>query len=275
MTTIRAGLIGAHIQATRLPAALQIMCDEAGLTLDFTLIDTANDPGFDFNACADKSRADGWTGVTVTHPWKSHAAAYAGDAMEADVAHLGACNTLIFGDHLKGWNTDYTGFLAAWEAYGGGPGVVAMAGAGGVARAIGPALAALKATEIRIWDVDAGKATALAAEIGPCACAVAMNAAEDAVRGADGLVNATALGMGGDGRSAFSTNWIGGQSWAFDAVYTPTDTPFMCAAGAAELTTISGFDLFRQMAIRSFAAYSGQSPDEGSILPLLAHLRPK
>lgn len=274
MTTIRAGLIGAHIQATRLPAALQIMCDAAGLTLDFTLIDTADDPTFDFTTCVDRLRAEGWTGVTVTHPWKAHAAAYAGDAMVSEVAHLGACNTLVFGGQLMGWNTDYTGFLAAWEAYGGGPGVVAMAGAGGVARAIGPALAALKATEIRIWDVDANKATALAAEIGPCACVVEIVDTEKAVRSADGLVNATALGMGGDGRNAFSADWIGGQSWAFDAVYTPTDTPFLCGAEQAGLTTISGFDLFRQMAIRSFAAYSGQSPDEATVLPLLAHLRP-
>lgn len=275
MTTIRAGLIGAHIQATRLPKALEVMCDAAGMTLDFALIDTADDPAFDFTACVDRLRANGWTGVTVTHPWKAHAAAYAGDAMNAEVAHLGACNTLIFGDPIKGWNTDYTGFLAAWEGYGGGPGVVAMAGAGGVARAIGPALAALKATEVRIWDVDTGKATALAAEIGPCACAIEMRDVEYAVRTADGLVNATALGMGGDGRSAFSPDWMAGQSWAFDAVYTPTDTPFLNAARAAGITTISGFDLFCQMAIRSFTAYSGQSPDVATILPLLASLRPK
>ena len=194
--------------------------------------------------------------------------------MNTEVAHLGACNTLIFSDPIKGWNTDYSGFLAAWEGYGGGPGVVAMAGAGGVARAIGPALAALKATEIRIWDMDAGKATALAAEIGPCARAIDMHDAADAVRTADGLVNATALGMGGDGRSAFAADWIGGQAWAFDAVYTPTDTPFMNAANEARLTIISGFDLFRHMAIRSFTAYSDQSPDEGEIMPLLAQLRP-
>ena len=276
MNTLRAGLIGAHIQATRLPKALEIMCAASGMVLDFTLIDTGDDPEFDFGACVDDLRERGWTGVTVTHPWKAHAAAYAGDAMKAEVAHLGASNTLVFGDGLTGWNTDYTGFLAAWEAeYGGGPSVVAMAGAGGVARAIGPALASLKATEIRIWDVDEGKAAELAAEIGPCARAVTLDEAEAAARGADGLVNATALGMGGDGRSAFPPDWIGGQAWAFDAVYTPTDTPFLQNAARAGLATISGFDLFRQMALRSFEAYTGHTPDEGAIMPLLAALRPK
>ena len=275
MTMIRAGLIGAHIQATRLPRALEIMCAMEGLELDFTLIDTAERPDFNFDECVNDLREKGWTGVTVTHPWKANAAAYAGDGMVPDVAHLGASNTLTFGANLKGWNTDYTGFLAAWNVYGGGPGVVAMAGAGGVARAIGPALAALKATEIRIWDVDAGKATALAAEIGPCARAVGLDGAREATRVADGLVNATALGMGGDGRSAFPEDCIGGQSWAFDAVYTPTDTPFLKAAAASGLTTISGFDLFQQMALRSFTAYTGILPNEAAILPQLAQLRPQ
>lgn len=275
MKTLRAGLIGSHIQATRLPAALRIMCDAVGMDLDFTLIDTGDDAAFDFDGCVDDLRARGWTGVTVTHPWKAHAAAYAAEGMLPDVAHLGASNTLIFGDRLQGYNTDYTGFLAAWAAtYGGGPGVVAMAGAGGVARALGPALASLKATEIRIWDIDAGRAAALAAEIGPVARAVPLAEAEAAARGADGLVNATALGMGGKGGSAFAPDWIGKQAWAFDAVYTPTDTPFLKAAAAAGLATISGFDLFRHMAVRSFAAYSGEVPDEATIFPLLAPLRP-
>ncbi|MEM1232807.1 MAG: hypothetical protein AAGH70_01645 [Pseudomonadota bacterium] len=49
MSTLRAGLIGAHISATRLPAALQMLCAEAGWSLEFQLIDTA-DRDFDFNA---------------------------------------------------------------------------------------------------------------------------------------------------------------------------------------------------------------------------------
>ena len=277
MRRLRAGLIGAHIQATRLPRALEIMCDAAGISLEFTLIDTGDDPTFDFDACVDDARAQGWTGVTVTHPWKAHAARYAAGAMAPEVAHLGASNTLTFGPEMTGWNTDYTGFLAAWDAeYGGGPGVVAMAGAGGVARAIGPALAALRATEIRIWDADDSRASDLAAEIGPGARAYALADAEAATRGADGLVNATALGMGHDGRSAFDADWIGnGQAWAFDAVYTPTDTPFLTRCAAQGLRVISGFDLFRHMAVRSFAAYSGEQPDESRIMPLLERLRPE
>ena len=68
MGVLKAGLIGEHISRTRLPAALDIMCQMHGLTLDFQLIDTADMVDFDFTAKVDALRDAGWTGVTVTHP---------------------------------------------------------------------------------------------------------------------------------------------------------------------------------------------------------------
>ena len=41
MKALRCGLIGDHISQTRFPAALQLMCQEAGIELSFELIDTA------------------------------------------------------------------------------------------------------------------------------------------------------------------------------------------------------------------------------------------
>lgn len=276
MKKLTAGLIGEHIQSTRLPFALKLMCDEAGIGFEFELIDTHDVPDFDFNATVDGLREKGWTGVTVTHPHKVTSARYAGAGMRPELAHLGACNTLVFEPDLTGYNTDYTGFLAAWQAQMGTarPGRVAMAGAGGVARALAPALARLGATRIDIWDMDEARARALAAEIGDVAHAVPIAEAADAVRAADGLVNATALGMNADARSAVPVELIGGQAWAFDAVYTPVDTVFLSAASGAGLTTISGFELFRHMAIASFNAYTGLNVAADDFLPKLAALKP-
>ena len=39
------GLIGENISRTRLPAALEIMCTQHGLTLSFTPIDSKGDDG--------------------------------------------------------------------------------------------------------------------------------------------------------------------------------------------------------------------------------------
>lgn len=275
--TLRAGLIGEHIQKTRLPAALRIMCDDAGIDLAFDLIDTALlSCAFDFDRKVTELIDAGWTGVTVTHPFKIDAARFAGDGMTGDAANLDAANTLIFDNPLKGFNTDYTGFLGAWRHIMGAdsPGLVAMAGAGGVAQAIGPALIELGARKVSIWDVMPEKAQALADKIGPKAEAVLSQEAPQAIQQADGLVNATALGMAQYPGSSIAPTLMSGRRWAFDAVYTPTNTEFLKAADAAGLKIISGFDLFRHMAVGTFEAYTGIRPDIEKSLEKLAALKP-
>jgi quinate/shikimate dehydrogenase (NAD+) len=280
MKVLRAGLIGDHISQTRLAAALEIMCVEYGIRLEFELIDTADRTDFDFVKTVDGLRAKGWNGVTVTHPYKTHSANYAGPAMPAELRKLGAANTLIFDAPFEmpmtAANTDYTGLLSAWKIHMGArsPGIVAMAGAGGVARAIGPALARLGASEIRIWDTSERRANDLIEQIGPPGKFVAFEQAHLAISGADGLVNATPLGMSHYPGTAFDGDLIGPQSWAFDAVYTPTDTDFLMACNRAGLTVLTGFELFRHMAMLSFQAYTGITANPDIILPKLAALRP-
>lgn len=274
--TIRLGLIGDHIGRSRFSAAMDLLCREHGLVLDFTPIDTGDDPSFDFDAKIEDLIAADWTGVTITHPHKKAARVRAGEGMIKDAAHLVSSNLLTFRPEVKGFNTDYTGFLGAWGAVMGdaSPGTVAVAGAGGVAGAIVPALVALGANDIAIWDPAPGVARELAKVIGGPVRAIATKDAFDVIEMADGLVNASALGMGDDHRSAFALEAIGPQSWAFDAVYTPTRTTFLRAAAAQGLTTISGFDLFRHMILGSFTAYSRIEPDKDEMLPLIDALRP-
>jgi len=263
---------------TRLPAALEILCAEYGYELSFELIDSANRTPFDFRATVDELRSWGWTGVTVTHPFKISAAAYAADAMQTAASHLGAANALIFEeDDVRGHNTDYTGFLSAWRANMGAetPGRVAMAGAGGVAAALAPALLELGAEEIALWDIDPAKATALKTKLNNKVRVVSASEAIGATHEADGLVNASALGMAEYPGMAFAANAIGKQTWAFDAVYTPPETLFLATARLAGLKAISGFELFKHMALRTFAAYTGVMPDQRTMLPCLDSLRPE
>lgn len=276
MDKLTAGLIGSHIQKTRLPRALRRLCDEAGIGFEFNLIDTDGIVDFDFDAQVDDLRQKGGSGITVTHPYKTHAARYAGDTLLPEIARLGASNTLIFGPPLSGHNTDFTGFISAWRTGLGDklPGNVAMAGAGGVARALAFALAELGATNISIWDLEPGKAEQLAVECGRPAQAISPAQANIAVSAADGLINATALGMEHAPGMAFDAHHIGPQSWAFDAVYTPTNTAFLQQCRTADLECLTGFDLFCHMAIGSFEAYTGIKVDKQSALQKLADLRP-
>ncbi|RMD93566.1 MAG: shikimate dehydrogenase [Alphaproteobacteria bacterium] len=279
---IRTGLIGAHIGASRFGAALEMLARSHGLRLDFRSIDTAGQAGFDICATLAALAGEGRTGTAITHPHKRKAAGWAGLRLAPEAARIGAINTVVFtGEGAVGHNTDYSGFLGAWRAARGDerPGRVAMAGAGGVAAAVGHALRRLGADDIAIWDLAEGAAEALARSIGAPARAVPVAEAAAAVAAAEGVVNCTPLGMHHHPGDAFAGMALGdapgGRRWAFDAVYTPTDTPFLQRAAAAGLQTISGFELFRHMAIASFEQFSGIRPEESAALERLAQLRPK
>ncbi len=270
---LRAGLVGRHIGPSRFPAALGLLARSAGIGLDFALIDTAADPSQDFETALARARAEGWRGLSVTHPYKMRAAAEASG--DGPAARIGAANLLLLGDVVMAANTDYDGFLGAWgERMGAArPGRVAMAGAGGVAHSLGVALADLGASDIAIWDAEPDRAAALARRIGAPARAIGRAEAPAVVAGADGLVNATPLGTAAHPGSAFAEMDVRPR-WAFDAVYTPVETAFLRGVAATGARIVTGFDLFRHMAVASFEAYTGLTLDRPAALGRLATLCP-
>lgn len=273
---IKGGMIGENIGRSRFSKAFQILCDRDGLSLQFDPFDTKKIPDFHFDDHVKFLGKSGYTAVTVTHPYKTHADARS-DQRQGYPASLGAANVLRFDqDGLTSFNTDYTGMIAAWQATFGQdtPGLVAVAGAGGVARAVVAALIELGASGIDIWDVKQGAALALANQIDPhhgIVRAVDASASTAAVLRADGVVNCTPLGMAEYPGMAFDSENIAGRVWAFDAVYTPIETQFMQAAKARRLQRMSGFDLFKHMAVRSYAAYTN-TPVNPADTDLLNHL---
>ncbi len=248
-----------------------MMCDDAGMTLEFQLIDTQDKTEFDLNRCLSRVQADGWAGTSVTHPFKPAAAAFA----DGPARVLGAANLVLFDHPPVALNTDYSGFVSAWQTAFAGmtPGRVVMAGAGGVARAIATALIELGAETVQISDLNAEKAAALADEIGVVGHVVPIDRLGAVAEQADGLVNATNMGMAGYGGSAFPLPLPSTFKWAFDAVYTPVETPFIQAAMARQAEILTGLDLFKHMAVNQFIALTGLTP-ANDILDRLNALKP-
>jgi len=56
-----------------------------------------------------------------------------------------------------------------------------------------------------------------------------------AVKGVDGIINCTPLGMAGIGGSPLPGAYMRDANWAFDAVYTPVETAFIQDARRAGL----------------------------------------
>lgn len=271
---IRLGLIGDNIAASSSPALHRIAGGLTGLSVTYDLLRPA-DLGKSFEEVLAWAERDGYRGLNITYPYKERVIAYLA-VPDTAVRALGACNTVLFnGGKPEGWNTDYSGFIAGYRHTFGprAPARVAMAGTGGVGRAIAFALCELGASELRLYDVDARKAAVLANELRgllPATAIVVSPSIEEAAANADGLVNSTPIGMVGIGGSAFPAETIRGGKWAFDAVYTPVDTPFMVAARAAGLDLMSGYELFFYQGVDAFRHFTGKDVAEA---PLRAALK--
>lgn len=70
-----------------------------------------------------------------------------------------------------------------------------------------------------------------------------------------------------------SAKTLGAPKWVFDAVYPHVSMPLLASAKSAGAFTISGFDLFKKMAIQQIKALSGHVL-EADALDRLAGLKP-
>lgn len=270
---IRFGLIGDNIKYSKSPLLHTLAGGLCGLNIRYDTLIPA-ELSHTFEAVFEHCRASGYRGLNITYPYKETVVSL----LRVDdpfVAAIGACNTVLFEEEGPlGFNTDYSGFAVAFRSAfaGSAPGIIAMAGAGGVGKAIAFALASLEASVLRIFDPDRGKAEALAHALGRTVRGVAVEitgSIEEAAAGADGLVNCTPHGMAGLPGTAFPKSVLGSQGWAFDAVYTPVDTEFLLDAWNCGLETMSGYELFFHQGVDAFRIFTGLSPDLAALRRML------
>lgn len=257
---LKLGLIGGNIRASRAPALHEFAGRINGVPTTYDLL-IPTEMGMEFEEALTYCRAQGYRGVNITYPFKERVVSHV-CIRDPLLARLGAVNTVVFGPQgPQGFNTDYTGFAAAYRARFGtqAPGRVALIGTGGVGRAIAFALVLLGAEELRLVDRDAAKMAALAPALeGAGAPQITIcDSVDAALAGADGVINATPVGMVGLGGTPVPTDLWPGRRWAFDAVYTPVNTPFTSEAAAAGVDVLSGWELFFHQGIDAFTHFNG------------------
>lgn len=263
------GLIGDNIAQSRAPLLHRLAGMQNGLAVRYDRL-VPTELGRDFDAVFDGCIAAGYRGINVTYPYKERVTARV-TVSDPLVRAMGAVNTVLFSDgEAHGFNTDHTGFIAAYRAARGNepPGTVCLIGAGGVGRAIAFALAALGASEIRLVDRDAARSRALARDLAAVAGRtriIEVPSAEEAAVKATGLVNGTPVGMDGHEGSPLRREAMLGAAWAFDAVYTPSDTRFLSDAESAGAAVISGWELFFWQGVHAWAHFAALPLDEGRL----------
>ena len=274
MEKIRLGLIGDNIAASRAPRLHAAAGRMRGVEITYDLLVPA-DEGAGFDELFERCAAGNYHGINVTHPYKEPAAKRV--EIESPVVRaIGAVNTILFEPAgPRGFNTDHTGFIAAWRARfsPARPGIVCQVGAGGVGRAVAFGLAELGAAAVRLFDLDLARAESVAAalrEARPGFEVSAVASLEEAATGANGIVNCSPVGMVGHEGTPVPRGLMIGAAWAFDAVYTPVDTRFLADAAATGLDTLSGYELFFEQGMDCTAIFLGGPADRTRLRQALA-----
>ena len=109
------GLIGDNIAASRAPLLHRLAGAQAGLSVRYDRL-VPKEMKRDFEAVFAQCRAGGYRGINVTYPYKERVTALVA-IPDPLVRAMGAVNTVIFGEGMpQGFNTDHSGFIAAWRA---------------------------------------------------------------------------------------------------------------------------------------------------------------
>jgi shikimate dehydrogenase len=267
------GLIGSAIQASLTPAMHEREADEQGLRYLYRLIDIET-LGLGIEALPElfiAAERMGFAGVNVTHPCKQLVIPLLHEL--SDVARaLGAVNTVVLSNGRRiGHNTDWWGFAESFRR--GLPDVkrerVVQLGAGGAGAAVAHALLTLGVAQLMIVDTDPARAEHVAASLterfgGGRAAAPRDLAA--ALSKADGLINATPIGMAKYPGLPLPAELLRLDLWVADIVYFPLETELLRQARMLGCRTLDGGGMAVFQAAEAFRLFTGVTPDTQRML---------
>jgi shikimate dehydrogenase len=266
---ILVGLIGSKIQLSRSPALHEGEGARQGLTYIYRLIDL-DVLGLGVDALpglVTAARRFAFTGLNITHPCKQAIIPLL-DELSTDAQELGAVNTVVFEPDGRsvGHNTDWSGFAESFrrELADVPRQHIALFGAGGAGAAVAHALLTLETGALSIIDVDKSRAADLAADLcdrfGAERAVMASDSAE-AVEAADGIVNATPIGMAGHSGMPVARELLRPDLWIADIVYFPIETELLRAGRELGCRTMAGGRMAVFQAADAFRRFTGIEPD--------------
>lgn len=220
----------------------------------------------------------GYNGVTITHPCKQEVLQYL-DHIDPVAAALGAVNTVTFGpDGRTGYNTDTTGFEAAFRAEIPDAPLnnVVQLGAGGAGTAVADALVRLGAKTLTLVDIDDDRSGSMAQSLAERRNADVRSAPitelANLIGTADGVVHCTPQGMHDHPGTPFSVDLLRPDLWVADIVYRPLETELLREARARGCRTLAGGLMAVHQAVDGFRYLTGVSPDVDRMIAHFAEL---
>ena len=261
---VRVGLVGQGIGPSRTPRMHMEEGRAQGIDLDYRLIDLAgrDEP---LDALLARLEGEGYDGLNVTYPCKRAVMAHL-HALSPNAEAVGAVNTVVFRDGRRhGHNTDHFGFAESFRT--GLPdvarGAALLVGAGGAGGAVAHALVDAGVERLMILDLDAGLARDLAAAVVARHGAGRAEAVPDpaCAAEADGVVNATPVGMAKLPGLPLPETAVEPRHWVADVVYFPLETELLRLARARGCRVLPGSGMAIFQAVRAFGLFTGLEAD--------------
>ena len=277
--SLLAGLIGSGIQSSLTPSMHEQEGAAQGLRYVYRKIDL--DPlRLGAEALPELLTAAermGFDGLNITFPCKQAVIPLL-DELSEDAAALGAVNTVVLhGGRRVGHNTDCTGFETGFRR--GLPDVrrdrVVLVGAGGAGSAVAHAAMKLGVGRLTILDVEPARAervaTGVIARFGAGRAVVGTDLAAT-LAGADGLINATPIGMAKFPGSPVPAELLRPDLWVAEVIYFPLDTQLLRDAREAGCRTLGGGGMAVFQAVDAFRLITGAEPSAERMLAHFAAL---
>lgn len=264
------GLIGEGITASLTPPMHEREADHHGIRYLYRPIDLSviNRPGDQVGQLLHQGRDLGYNAFNITHPCKQLVLEHLDDVSD-DARRLGAVNTVVIRDgKFIGHNTDFSGFSRGMEQGlpDAGLGAVVQLGTGGAGSAVAYALLKRGLQRLTLLDLDPRRAAerrdALASLFPEQEVAVAtMDQLPDVLAAADGILNATPVGMHSHPGLPLDPDLLQPRHWVADVIYRPVETELIAAATARGCRVLDGGHMAVGQAVDAFRYITGLEPD--------------
>lgn len=274
---LKAGLIGAGIQASLTPAMHMREGAAQGLSYAYELIDL-NQCGAtpaDLPQLLREAELKGLSGLNITHPCKQLIIPFL-DELSDEARDLGAVNTVVLkGGRRYGHNTDWWGFAESFRR--GLPNAdlssAVQLGAGGAGVATAYAILSLGLRSLTVFDRETARAETLATSMSALFPDAAVRAGGDlasAVKAATGLIHATPTGMEKYPGMPLPAGMLEPRHWVAEVVYFPLETELLAEARRRGCSTLDGGGMAVFQAVGAFRLFTGREPDAAR---MLAHFK--
>lgn len=283
-----AGIIGDPVDHSLSPVLHNAAFAATGIDWVYVAFHVAAGQG---GAAVEAMRTLDLAGLSVTMPHKADAAA-AADHLGPTAARLGVVNTVSWSrtsaeSSLTGESTDGSGFLDSLrgdEGFDPGGRTCTVLGTGGAARSVTLALADAGAGRITVVgrrpEATASCAGLAGAAGHPCVAAAdptdpGIEELREAITEAELVVNATPVGMSGEGTLPFGldASWLRSRPFVADLIYAPATPPLLLAARSAGAPGCNGLGMLIHQAARQFELWTGRpAPLEAMSAAVVASL---